>query len=147
MFGTTQVFRYTAPTFITSDTFVPASELDTCANQDALSLPCFGIDFLPSGPDTPEHYPELVFQTLNPDSSVGSVFYYFALGSSFAAPGTLTNVPDLGNAGVLTITETTPVAIPEPATGSTLFLAGVALLLWRRRSRNLRASTGSTASG
>jgi len=120
--GAVELFRYTAPAFITADTFIPASALDLCSTGQMLT--CFGVNFLPSGPDTPQHYPELTFQILNPDNSVGTVFYYFPLGSSFAAYGTLTNVPSLGNAGTLTI------SAPEPSTAFTLligFLTVVAL--------------------
>lgn len=116
MLGTGQVFHYTAPSFITADTFVPASAMDACANQGGFVLPCYGVDFLVSGPDTPQHYPELTFDTLNPDSSIGKIFYYFPLGTSFAAAGTLENVPTIGNRGTLTISEAIPVTIPEPAT-------------------------------
>jgi len=106
-FGTSEVFQYTAPTLIAADTFIPASALDSCSTGQ--SLPCFGVNFLPSGPDTPQHYPELTFQIANPDNSVGTVFYYFPLGSSFDAFGVLTTVPFLGNVGVLTIADA-----PEP---------------------------------
>jgi hypothetical protein len=133
MLGTGQAFRYTAPAFIVSDTFVPASSMDTCANQGGFVLPCFGANFLPSGPDTAEHYPELIFETLNPDSSIGKIFYYFPLGSSFAATGTLTNVPTIGNRGTLTISETAPVTIPEPAPGASLIVGWVAATLVARR--------------
>jgi hypothetical protein len=141
MIGTTQMFRYTTPNIITSDTFVPASALDMCSNQGGGSLPCFGVNFLPSGPDTPQHYPELLFKTLNPDASVGIIFYYFPLGSTFATVGALTNVPTLGNSGTLRISDTAAVAIPEPATGVTVLLAGLASLGLcrdlRRRRRTL----------
>ena len=99
--GAVELFRYTAPAFITADIFIPVSALDLCSTGQ--TLPCFGVNFLPSGPDTPQHYPELTFQTRNPDNSVGTVFYYFPLGSSFAAYGRLTNVPSLGNEGALTV--------------------------------------------
>ena len=133
MLGTEQVFRYTATSFITGDTFVPASEMDICANSGSFSLPCYGVDFLPSGPHTTEHYPELLFQTLNPDSSIGSIFYYFPPGATFSSVGTLTNVPTLGNAGTLTISEAAPVAVPEPAPGLTVLpVVGFTLALWRR---------------
>lgn len=108
-----ELFHYTAPAFITVDTFIPASALDLCSTGQM--LPCFGVNFLPSGPDTPQHDPELTFQIRNPDNSVGTVFYYFPLGSSFAAYGTLTNVPSLGNAGTLTVS-----SVPEPSTALTL---------------------------
>jgi PEP-CTERM motif len=111
--GAVELFRYTAPAFITADAFIPASALDLCSTGQM--LPCFGVNFLPSGPDTPQHYPELTFQTRNPDNSVGIVFYYFPLGSSFAAYGTLTNAPSLGNAGTVTVS-----AVPEPSTALTL---------------------------
>ena len=111
--GAAELFRYTAPAFITADTFIPASALDLCSTGQM--LPCFGVNFLPSGPDTPQHYLELTFQILNPDNSVGTIFYYFPLGSSFDAYGTLTNVPSLGNAGTLTVS-----AVPEPSTALTL---------------------------
>lgn len=122
-FGVVESFRYTAPAFVTADTFIPASALDLCSTGQM--LPCFGVNFLPSGPDTPQHYPELTFQIRNPDNSVGTVFYYFSLGSSFAAYGTLTTVPSLGNAGTLTISP-----VPEPSTALTLLigvLIGLAL--------------------
>ncbi len=63
--GAVELFRYTAPAFITADTFIPASALDLCSTGQM--LPCFGVNFLPSGPDTPQHYLELTFQILNPD--------------------------------------------------------------------------------
>lgn len=129
MYGTPQVFRYTAPDFITTDTFVPASALDMCtSNKGGYSFPCFGVSFLPSGPDTIEHYPEILFEILNPDSSVGILYYYLPLGSSFGIPGTLTNYQPYGNPGTLTITQSS-IAIPEPATGPIMFLVGMALLL------------------
>ena len=87
-------------------------------------LPCFGVNFLPSGPDTPQHYPELTFQISNPDNSVGTVFYYFPLGSSFGANGTLTTVPTLGNTGTLTIAA----AVPEPSTAFPAFVGLVVSL-------------------
>jgi hypothetical protein len=126
--GAAEMFRYTAPGFIAADTFVPASGLDSCSTGQA--LPCFGVNFLPSGPDTAQHYPELTFQIRNPDNSVGTVFYYFPLGSSFAAYGTLTTVPSLGNMGTLTISA----AVPEPSSGFAVVL-GLAVLVVVRRNR------------
>lgn len=93
-------------------------------------LPCFGVNFLPSGPDTAQHYPELTFQIRNPDNSVGTVFYYFPLGSSFAACGTLTNVPSLGNAGTLTVS-----AVPEPSTTLTVSIGLLGVIAAFLRSR------------
>jgi hypothetical protein len=61
IFGYVEMFRYTSPAFISADTFVPASVLDSCSTGQ--SLPCFGVNFLPSGPDTSQHYPELTFQS------------------------------------------------------------------------------------
>ena len=125
--GAAEMFRYTSPAFLATDTFVPASALDSCSTGQG--LPCFGVNFLPSGPDTPQHYPELTFQIRNPDNSVGTVFYFFPLGSSFAAYGTLTNVPSLGNTGTLTISA----PVPEPANAFAVVL-GVLVLLVARRS-------------
>jgi hypothetical protein len=129
--GAVELFRYTAPVFITADIFIPLSALDLCSTGQA--LPCFGVNFLPSGPDTPQHYPELTFQTRNPDNSVGTVFYYFPLGSSFAAYGTLTNVPSLGNEGALTVS-----TVPEPSTALTLLIGVLAVvaLFFRSLCRN-----------
>jgi hypothetical protein len=133
MFGVAEMFHYTSQAFIDRDTFVPASALDSCSTGQG--LPCFGVNFLPSGPDTPQHYPELTFQTTNPDNSVGTAFYYFPLGSSFAAYGILTNVPSLGNTGTLTISAT----VPEPANtfavvlGILVLLGGAGLLACPRR--------------
>jgi hypothetical protein len=126
MVGAAEMFRYTAPEFIAADAFVPASGLDSCSTGQA--LPCFGVNFLPSGPDTPQHYPELTFQIANPDNSVGTVFYYFPLGSSFAAYGTLTTVPSLGNTGTLTISA----AVPEPSSGFAVVFGLVVLVVVRR---------------
>src|SRR5438045_3248457 len=47
LFGVAESFRYTSPAFIASDTFVPASALDSCSTGQ--SLPCFRVNFLPSG--------------------------------------------------------------------------------------------------
>jgi hypothetical protein len=135
MFGAAESFRYTSPAFIASDTFVPAFALDSCSTGQ--SLPCFGVNFLPSGPDTPQHYPELTFQIRNPDNSVGTVFYYFPLGSSFAAYGTLTNVPSLGNTGTLTISA----PVPEPSNAFAVVL-GALVLIGARRAPH-RPSVGS----
>jgi len=106
--GAVEVFRYAAPTFIAADTFIPASALDSCSTGQG--LPCFGVNFLPSGPDTPQHYPELTFQIANPDNSVATAFYYFPLGSSFATYGTLATF--FGNSGTLTVSP-----VPEPSYG------------------------------
>jgi hypothetical protein len=125
LFGAAETFRYTSPAFIASDTFVPASTLDSCSTGQ--SLACFGVNFLPSGPDTPQHYPELTFQIRNPDDSVGTVFYYFPLGSSFAAFGTLTNLP-ISNTGTLTISA----PVPEPSNASAVVLAALVLIGSRR---------------
>jgi hypothetical protein len=121
LFGFVQMFRYTSPAFISADTFVPAAALDSCSTGQA--LPCFGVNFLPSGPDTPQHFPELTFQTKNPDNSVGTNFYFFPLGSSFAAYGTLTTF--FGNSGTLTVS-------PEPSSALGILL-GILVLLFARR--------------
>ena len=131
--GAVEVFRYTAPMFIAADTFVPESALDSCSTGQV--LPCFGVNFLPSGPDTPQHYPELTFQIRNPDNSVGTVFYYFPLGSSFEAFGVLTTVSFLGNEGTLAIAN-----VPEPSEALPLiagFLVVAALFLRPRQSRQI----------
>lgn len=134
MFGTAETFRYTSPSFIINDTFVPASALDLCSTGQG--LPCFGVNFLPSGPDTPQHYPELTFQISNPDNSVGTVFYYFPLGSSFAAYGALTTVPTLGNTGSLTIAAT----VPEPSTAFPAVVGLVLIVMFCRRLFRTNAS-------
>jgi len=54
--GEVELFLYTTPAFITDDTFIPASALDLCSTGQM--LPCFGVNFLSSGPDTPQYYPE-----------------------------------------------------------------------------------------
>jgi hypothetical protein len=133
MFGTNQSFRYASADFITADVFVPAAALDDCVNEGF--TPCFGVEFLPSGPDTPEHFPELKFQTANPDGSIGSIFYYFPLGTGFAAAGTFATVPSLGNAGTLSIT-----AVPEPGSWPAGAVAALAILSAsaRRRTRRVR---------
>jgi hypothetical protein len=129
MFGTKQIFRYTAQQFVTTDTFVPAAALDLCTSGGL--APCFGVNFLGSGPDTTQHYPELTFQTLNPGGSLGTTFYYFPLDVSFAKFGSLSTVSSLGNTGTLTIAP-----IPEPATGlmlmGGLIVAGFSSLLRRK---------------
>ena len=106
IFGYVETFRYTSPVFISADTFVPASVLDSCSTGQ--SLPCFGVNFLPSGPDTPQRYPELTFQITNPNNTVATAFYYFPSGSSFAAYGTLTTFS--GNSGTLAVSP-----VPEPS--------------------------------
>ena len=127
---TMQNFQYTAPTFITTDVFIPASALDFCTSGPPIQ-PCFGVNFLPSGPDSAQHYPEITFQTTNPDSSIGTVFYYFPLGS-FSDYGTTAAVSFLGNAGTLTTS-----AVPEPSSGVTALLGALmVVLLALYRSRN-----------
>jgi hypothetical protein len=116
-FPGTAAFEYTSPSFVTADLSVPASALDSCELSGAIMGPCFAVNFFPSGPDIPTHNPELTFQTA-PDGVVGTLFYYFPLGSSFATLGTLTAS---GNPGSLTISET-----PEPS--SMLLVLSVALL-------------------
>jgi hypothetical protein len=135
--GAVEVFRYAAPTFIAADTFIPASALDSCSTGQG--LPCFGVNFLPSGPDTPQHYPELTFQITNPDNSVGTVFYYFPLGSSFAAFGVLSTVPFLGNEGTLAIAD-----VPEPSTAVALLIGSIvvaALFLREHQGRHRAAAS------
>ena len=124
VFGFVQMFRYTSPAFISADTFVPASALDSCSTGQG--LPCFGVNFLPSGPDTPQHYPELTFQIANPNNTVGTDFYYFPLGTSFAAYGTLTTF--FGNSGTLTVSP-----VPEPSYAFGIVLGILVLLFARRR--------------
>jgi len=123
-------FQYTSLGFITADTFIPASALDSCS---APPLPCYGVNFLPSGPDTPQHYPELTFQLLNPDNSVGTFFFYLPPGSSFATVGTITS--SIGISGTLVISD-----VPEPTSGLLVLAGGlpmVALLpKLRYRKRN-----------
>ena len=137
IFGYVETFRYTSLAFISADTFVPASLLDSCSTGQ--SLPCFGVNFLPSGPDTLQHYPELTFQIANPDNSVATAFYYFPLGSSFATYGTLATF--FGNSGTLTVSP-----VPEPSYGfgvvfgTLLFLVaqGEAFGSYQQRIRLLR---------
>jgi hypothetical protein len=138
--GEAEVFRYTAPMFIAADTFVPASALDTCSTGQG--LPCFGVNFLPTGPDTPQHYPELTFQIRNPDNSVGTVFYYFPLGSSFEASGVLTTVSFLGNEGRLAIAN-----VPEPSEALTLGFLVVAALFLRPHCRRNHVAEGDDRTG
>jgi hypothetical protein len=127
IFGAPESFSYTASAFIITDTFIPASALDLCSTGQM--LPCFGVDFLPSGPDTPQHYPELTFQ-INTDNTVGTAFYYFPLGSNFATYGTYTTI--FGNAGTLTIS-----AVPEPPTALTLLSALPVGFVARRRPMSI----------
>ena len=125
-FGIAESFRYTAPDLITADTFVPASAFDRCSTGQTQT--CLGANFLGSGPDTAQRYPELTFQSRNPDNSVGTVFYYFPLGSSFATYGTLSTV--LVNPGSLTVS-----AVPEPATELTVLIGALILVLRVRNHR------------
>lgn len=123
MFGNHQSFRYTAPSLITADTFVPAPAMDSC-NSGMIS-PCFGIQFFIAGPDAPGSLPEMLFESLNPDHSIGKVFYFFPAGSSFGSYGTLNTHPLYGNNGALSISA----PVPEPMTGATLALGIAALAL------------------
>ena len=121
MTGNDQSFRYTAPSFISADTFVPASAMDSC--DSGMITPCFGIQFFVAGPDAPGNLPEMIFDMQNPDSSIGKIFYYFPAGSNFATYGTLDTHPLYGNNGNLTVSA----PVPEPVTGVTLLL-GIAVL-------------------
>ena len=111
-------FHYTSSAFITTDTFIPASALDSCSTTPA--LPCFGVSFLPSGPDSVQHFPEISFQVTNPDHSLGTCLFYFPLGSSFATPGTIVA---MGGAGTLAISS----GVPEPTTGLLLLTGGLVI--------------------
>lgn len=127
-------FHYTSSAFITTDTFIPASTLDSCSTTPA--LPCFGVNLLPSGPDSVQHFPEISFQVTNPDHSLGTFFFYFPLGSSFATTGT---IAAMGGAGTLVISS----SVPEPTTGL-LLTGGLAIVAFcprlRYRKRNKRAA-------
>jgi hypothetical protein len=127
IFPGTAAFQYTSPNFVTADLSVPASALDSCEVSGTIMGPCFAVNFFPSGPDIPTHNPEITFQTA-PNGVVGTLFYYFPLGTNFATVGTLTT--DFGIAGTLTITQT-----PEPSSGL-LVLSVVALLWFTTRLRN-----------
>ena len=125
-FGIAESFRYTAPNYITADTFVPASSFERCSTGQ--TQPCFGAMFFVLGPDSVQHYPELTFQIRNADNSVGTVFYYFPVGNSFASNGTLSTI--LANPGTLTIS-----AAPEPATGLILLVGAFIFVRWGRNNR------------
>ena len=125
--GATQSFSYTAPGFITQDTFVPASALSQCST--GYSATCLGINFLVSSPGWgagPGHVVQIAFMdgVVNPN-------YYFPL-AAFTASGTYTTVFfDGANPGTLTVTQ----VVPEPSTGFLMMGPLSTLLIKRYRAR------------
>ena len=120
--GAAQSFTYTAPDFITQDTFIPASELSDCST--GYSAICGGINFLPSSPGygVPGQVVQISFLdgVVNPN-------YYFPL-EAFTFPGTYSTVDYPGaNTGTLIVTNTVT-STPEPGSAM-LWLAGLGLAM------------------
>lgn len=119
-----QSFTLTLPDFLTADTFVPASEFDSCVGGGE---DCTGLQFNLVDPHNNFSWSLIDFKTTNTGT-----FYYFDT-SAFTTPGTHTNEYVDFNPASLTV-RVDPVNVAEPATLAMLLgglgLAGVAV---RRR--------------
>jgi hypothetical protein len=133
IFSGSVLFQYTASTFITSDTAIPAAGFDFCnASLFVHPASCALVNFFPLGPDSPSQDPEIKVLLLQ-SGSPATLFYYFAPGSDFATPGTM-STPS-GNPATLTITAAA--AVPEPATWLGVLPAVLGLgVRFRRRRRS-----------
>jgi hypothetical protein len=129
-------WSFTSPTFITSNTTVPVSELGTCVvvptgGPGTCKAPSFKYHV--NGPGDEDEVATLHFSS--PLTTNTEIFYYFAPGS-FEHIGTYDTVLfGTDQQGVLTVAAAS--AVPEPASGALLFaglgLLGVAARRARRR--------------
>jgi PEP-CTERM motif len=121
--GTVRSFQYIAPTFITSDVYINAASMVSCTTSGLFIGPCVAVGILPSGPDDPQHHPEIIFGT------PGLVLdFYFPYGS-FSAFGQYSEVYNF-NPAQLVITD---VPTPEPSTALLLCVGLVGLFAWSHR--------------
>jgi len=126
LFPGTESFQYTAPNFITADISIPGSSLDFCTVSGTLVPPCDVVNFFISGPDSPQHFPQIAFET-GPTGLASILDYYFPSGS-FGEAGTIQSPS--GNTATLTIT-----TVPEPSSLVLLLATILALTIqpfrWR----------------
>lgn len=115
-------FQLTTPSFITTDTTVPAAGLDVCSTTFEA---CSSVSFSPISLHD-NNFSHIEFFT-----TTTATLFFFDLGS-FTAPGSYNTSFGLGE-GTLTVTEIDDV-VPEPAS-VTLMLGGIAGLLAARRYR------------
>lgn len=117
-------FVYTAPSFITARTAIPAAKLDSCKTIAAFGA-CTYAQLLPTG--TSFNRPDnsvVIFTT----EKTGNIFSYFALGA-LGTPGFYTDTVILGRNDTLNVA-----LVPEPAALGALAL-GVGLLGATRRRK------------
>jgi hypothetical protein len=142
LFPGTESFQYTAPNFITADISIPGSSLDFCTVSGTLAPPCDIVNFFISGPDSPQHYPEIAFET-GPTGVPSILDYYFPSGN-FGQAGTIQS--PLGNTATLTIASVP--SVPEPSSLVLLLVAifGLTVQGFRWRNGFLREGTPPIAS-
>ena len=122
--GTVRSFQYIAPTFITSDVYINAASMVSCTTSGPIG-PCAVVGILPSGPDDPQHHPEISFGT------PGLVNDFYFPHGSFSAFGQYSEVYNL-NPAQLVITDV-PTPISEPSTVLLLCMGLVGLFAWSHR--------------
>ena len=125
---TTGGFVYDAPSFITTDTIVPASALVSCSvTSTAGPVACWQQEFA---------FDAVLFGVLSPIGG-GQINYFFPTGA-FGAVGTYKTIYFHGfQDGTLVVSKVTAgPGVPEPATWATLILGfGAVGSLVRRRRR------------
>lgn len=106
-------FRYTAPTFLTVDTFLSVLDLDFCASTLA---PCSAVSFLMNPATDTARHPAVTFVIANSNNQ----YLYFDYGS-FQTLGTHSEVYHFTPSEVATLTITA--TAPEPSSWALMILS------------------------